>query len=61
MFIGNKVYAVTNRGVGGAPVTDVSAVDEELFFGETGSEELPPGILDLILPDEEVDTDSTSG
>ncbi len=44
VFIGDKVYAVTDHGVRGTPVNDLTAVDEELFFEESLPDE-PPSLI----------------
>ena len=51
VFIGDRVYAVTNIGVRAAPVDDVAQVEGELFYGSTFEppiEPLPtdPGIIE---------------
>jgi len=45
VFIGDKVYAVTNLGVRAAAVSDVSTVENELYYGLPFVEE-PPIILE---------------
>jgi len=51
VFIGDRVYAVTNIGVRAAPVDDVAQVEGELFYGSTFEppiEPLPtdPGVIE---------------
>ena len=45
VFIGDKIYAVTNQGVREASVSNVSVVENELFFGVPYVEG-PPILID---------------
>lgn len=54
VFIGDKVYAVTNLGVREAVVSDVSTVENELYYGLPFVEEpqstVAPKLLEPTVP-----------
>jgi len=62
VFIGDKVYAVTNLGVRAAAVSDVSTVENELYYGVPFVEE-PPILVEPmpVEPTKPVDSGAAPG